>query len=292
VRASSYKYRRVQCMHRGLGGGFRTDEREKGIVIEGGGVLVMTWGEDFEENVRKWYCYRPRREKCIQDQTKWGIRRGTLSFMYGRSRCLVLYCIGQLMATSDVAQTGQAHAVCALGVVRTDSSPAVRTTEPDGVSRVVACVDNGRVDGLSCKVLECTLIGTGGLAIDLDHITTEEGCDPIIWPRGEGNTAGDTDIGAGVVDGQLASGNCLAVVAADLGPLEDVVTVGDPRRDLHVLAFALMRVTGVEAVAVAVPSVTLALDDWKTTRSIQQKGEGVESTDCSRCGGIIADPSR
>jgi len=105
------------------------------------------------------------------------------------------------------------------------------------------------------------LVVTGRLAVDLDHITAEEGCDPIIWPLGEWDTTGDADVGAGVVDGELAGGNCLAVVAADLGPLEDVDTVGDPRRDLHILALALMGVARVEAIAVAVPGVALALDD-------------------------------
>ncbi len=64
-----------------------------------------------------------------------------------------------------------------------------------------------------------------------------------------------------MVDGQLASGNCLAVVTADLGPLKDVVAIGNPRRDLHVLAIALVCVTRVEAVAVAIPGVALALDN-------------------------------
>jgi hypothetical protein len=53
----------------------------------------------------------------------------------------------------------------------------------------------------------------------------------------------------------------LAVVAPDLGPLKDVDTVGDPRRNLHILALARVGVTRVEAVAVAVPSVALALDN-------------------------------
>ena len=165
------------------------------------------------------------------------------------------------MATSDVAETGQVDVVCALGVVRTDSSPAIRTAEPDVIRRVVLRVDDRRVGGFSCKVLECTLVWSGRLAIDLDHITTVEGCDPIIWPRSERDTAIDADIGAGVIDGQLASGDCLAIVATDLGPLKNVDTVGDPGRDLHVLALALMCVTRVEAVAVALPSVALALDN-------------------------------
>ena len=140
---------------------------------------------------------------------------------------LVENCIIKEVA-SDTAETREVHAVCSLGVVLTDSSPAVRNTKADGVSVIVARVDDGRVDRLSCKVLECTLVGTRGLAVDLDLITTIEGCDPIIWPRCEGDTAGDANIGTSVVDGELASGNCLAVVAADLGPLEDVDTIGDP----------------------------------------------------------------
>jgi hypothetical protein len=64
-----------------------------------------------------------------------------------------------------------------------------------------------------------------------------------------------------VVDGQLTCRNTVTVVAADLGPLEDVVTVGDPRRDLHVHANALVLVTTVEALHVAITGVALALDD-------------------------------
>lgn len=163
--------------------------------------------------------------------------------------------------TSDAAQARQVHAVCALSVIRTGNSPAVRNTKADGISGVVARVDNRWVGRLSGKVLECTLVGTRRLAVDLNLITTKEGCDPIIWPVREGNTALDADIGTGVVDRELASGNCLAVVAADLRPLKDVDAIRDPGRDLHVLAFARMCVARVEAVAVAIPSVALALDD-------------------------------
>jgi hypothetical protein len=194
------------------------------------------------------------------------IRRETSGFVYGRSRrkglqCLLHVCIEQLVATSDVAETRQVDVVCALGVVRTGNSPAIGNTEADVISRIVARVDDRRVGRLRSKVLESTLVWTGRLAVDLDHITTEEGRDPIIWPRGELNTTGDADVGASVVDGELASGNRLAIVAADLGPLEDVVTVGDPGRDFHVLALAAMCVTRVEAIAVAVPGVALALND-------------------------------
>ena len=142
-------------------------------------------------------------------------------------QCLLRVCI-ELMATSDVAETGQVHVVCALGVVHTDGGPAIRTTEPDVIRRIVVRVDDRWVGRFSCKVLECTLVLSRRLAVDLDHITTVEGCDPISRPLRERNTARDSDIGAGVVDGQLTSGNCLAIVAADLGPLKDVDTVGDP----------------------------------------------------------------
>ena len=136
-----------------------------------------------------------RRSSCIGDQSA---RVAVLSLRV---------CIEQLVATSDVAETGQIHVICVLGVVRTDSSPAIRTAEPDVISRIVVRVDDRRVGGFSCEVLECALVWSRRLAIDLDHITTEEGCDPIIWPPSERDTALNADIGAGVVDGQLASGN-------------------------------------------------------------------------------------
>ena len=174
---------------------------------------------------------------------------------------LVQVCIELLVATSDVAETGQVHVVCALLVIRTDSSPAIRATEPDVIRRDVVHIDDRRVGRLSCKVLVCALVWTRRLVVDLDLITTIEGCDPIVWPGGERFTARNADIGAGVVDGQLLCGDSVAVVAADLGPLKDVVTVGDPRRDLHVHANALMSVTTVEVAHGAIPGVALALDD-------------------------------
>jgi hypothetical protein len=111
------------------------------------------------------------------------------------------------MTTSDVAETGEIDVVCALGVVHTDSSPAIRTTELDVIRRIVVRVDDRRVGRFSCEVLECALVWSGRLAVDLDHITTVEGCDPISRPLSERNTAGDLDIGAGVIDGQLTSRN-------------------------------------------------------------------------------------
>ena len=176
-------------------------------------------------------------------------------------RSLVQACIELLVATSDVAETGQVHVVCALLVIRADSSPAIRATKADVISRVVVHVDDRGVGRLSCKVLVCTLVWTRRLVVDLGLITTIEGCDPIVWPVGERNTARNADIGAGVVDRQLLCGITVAVVTTDLGPLKDVVTVGDPRRDLHVHANALMCVTTVEAVHGAISGVALALDD-------------------------------
>ena len=108
------------------------------------------------------------------------------------------------MTTSDVAETGQVDVVCALGVVHTDSIPAIRATELDVISRVVA---DQRVGRFSCNALECTLVWSRGLAVDLDHITSVKGCDPIIRPQSERNTTGDSDIGAGEVDGHLTSSN-------------------------------------------------------------------------------------
>lgn len=144
----------------------------------------------------------------------------------GRRQCLVQFRIIELeVATSDMAEAGQVHVVGALGVVRADSGPAVRTTEVDVVGCVVAGVDDRGVGRLGGKVLEGTLVGTGGLAVDLDLVAAEEGRDPVGGALGERDAAGDLDVGAGVVDGQLAGGDLLAVVAADLGPLEDVDTV-------------------------------------------------------------------
>ena len=190
-----------------------------------------------------------------------------LSCVYRRSRhrsgsqCLVRCCVLEQVAAGDMAEAGQAHAVGALGVVVSGGSPAVGDTKADVVRRVVARVDDRGVRGLRRKVLECALVGAGGLAVDLDLVAAVEGRDPVVGPRGEFDAAGDADVGAGVVDGQLARADLLAVVAADLGPLEDVFTIGDPRRDLHVHALAKVGVAGVKAVAVAVTSVALALDD-------------------------------
>jgi len=174
----------------------------------------------------------------------------------------------ELVTTSDMAQTGQSHSVSALDVVRSDGSPAIRSTKADVSSRVVARVDNRGVGRLSCKVLEGTLVGAGGLAVDLDLITTVEGRDPVIRPSGEVGASGDADVGTGMVDGQLTSGDLIAVVAADLGPLEDVYTIGDPRRDLHVYTGAIVGVAVVETVAVAVTGVALALDDVLIAKEI------------------------
>jgi len=192
---------------------------------------------------------------------------GVLSRVYVRSRhgnelyYLVQFCTLELVTTSDMAQTGQSHIVSALGVVRSDGSPAIRNSEEDVVRRVVGRIDNRGVDRLSCKVLGCTLVGLGGLAVDLDLITTVEGRDPVIWPRGEVRTTGDLDVGTGMVNRQLTSGDLLAIVAAKLGPLENVYTIRDPRRNLHVHTLAKVGVAGVETIAVAVTGVALALDD-------------------------------
>jgi len=167
----------------------------------------------------------------------------------------------RLLVTGDVAEAGEVHGIGALRVGLTESSPSVRHTETDGVGCVVVGVDDDGVGGFSGKVLECTLIRTGRLAVDLNLVTAKEGGNPVRWPVGERNATRDANVGTGVVDGQLASGDRLAVVAANLGPLEDVDAVGYPRGDFHVLADTLVGVTGIEAVAVAVASVALALDN-------------------------------
>jgi hypothetical protein len=172
----------------------------------------------------------------------------------------------ELVTTSDVAETGQAYAVSALGVVVSDGSPSIGTAEADVVRRVVRHVDDRGVGRLSCKVLECTLVGAGRLGdarlvFDLDLVAAIEGCDPVIGPRGEVSATRDANVGTGMVDGQLASGNTVAIVAADLGPLENVFAIRNPRGDLHVYAVAKVRVALVEAVAVTVTGVALALDD-------------------------------
>jgi hypothetical protein len=144
------------------------------------------------------------------------------------------------VATSDVTETGEVDVIRPLVIARAGGSPAVGLTKADGVGRIVLGVDDRGVRGLLVKVLKGTLIGTGRLAVDLDHVATEKGCDPVVWPGGECDTTGDANVGAGVVNGELASGDGFAVVAADLGPLEDVVAIGDPGRNLHVLAFAFL----------------------------------------------------
>jgi len=176
--------------------------------------------------------------------------------------------IGLLATTGNVAEAGEVHGVSALRVGLTDSGPSVWHTKADVVGRVVVGVDDGGVGGLSGKVLECTLIRTGRLAIDLNLIATSEGGYPVRWPIGERGATRDLNVGAGVIDGQLASGDLLAVVAANLGPLEDVDTVGYPRGDFHVLADALVGVTGIEAVAVAVAGVALALDNFLVAEEV------------------------
>ena len=179
----------------------------------------------------------------------------------GGLQSLVQLSIIELVATSDVAETGQAYGVSTLGVVGSDSRPSIRAAEADVVRRVVPHVDDGGVGRLSVKVLECTLVGAGRLAVDLDLVTAEEGCDPVIGPRGKVRAARDANVGAGMVDGQLAGGNTVAVVAADLGPLEHVDTIRNPRGDLHVYTLAKVCVALVEAVTIAVTGVALALDD-------------------------------
>jgi hypothetical protein len=145
----------------------------------------------------------PREEK-IERKSGYSIKRGAegeggvLSRVYVRSI---------LVTTSDMAKTGQSHTVSTLGVVVSNGSPAIRTTKVDVVRRVVARIDNGGIDGLGSEVLEGTLVGAGGLAVDLDLITTEEGRDPVIWSGGEVGTTGDLDVGTGMVDGQLTSGD-------------------------------------------------------------------------------------
>jgi len=177
------------------------------------------------------------------------VRGGTIKL------CLVC------MATSDMAKTREIEVIGALGVGITNSSPAIRSTKLDVVGIIVCHIDDRRVGGFSSKVLEGTLTGRRGLAVDLDLLAVVEGRDPVGWPLGEGCTAGDTDVGAGVVDGQLASGDVIAVVAAEPGPLEDVDTIGDPGRDLHSVANARLGVTRIEAVHGAVACEALALDD-------------------------------
>jgi len=191
---------------------------------------------------------------------------GVLSCVNVRSRqrdglqSLMQRGIVELMATGDVAETGQAYAVSALGVVVSDGSPSIRTTVFHG-TLVVRHVDDRGVGRLSIKVLECTLVGTGRLVADLDLITAEKGCDPVIGPRGEVSATRDANVGTGMVNGQCAIGNIVAIVAAELGPLENVCTIGNPRGDLHVYTLAKEGVAGVEVGAVTVTRVALALDD-------------------------------
>ena len=64
-----------------------------------------------------------------------------------------------------------------------------------------------------------------------------------------------------MVDGQLASGDVVAVVAAEPGLLENVDTVGDPGRDLHSVAEARLDIARVEVGHGAVAREALALDD-------------------------------
>jgi hypothetical protein len=169
--------------------------------------------------------------------------------------------IGPLVATGNVAEAGEVHGISALRVGLTESGPSVWHTKADGVGGVVVGVDDGGIGRLSGKVLECTLIGTGRLAVNLNLITANEGGNPVLRPVGERSATRDANVGTGVIDGQLASGDLLAVIAANLGPLEDVDTVGYPRGDFHILADAFVGVTGIEAIAVAVASVALALDN-------------------------------
>ena len=63
-----------------------------------------------------------------------------------------------------------------------------------------------------------------------------------------------------MVDGELAGRYSFRVDPADLGPLEDILAIRDPVGDLDRVTNTLLGVTWVEAVAVALTGVALALD--------------------------------
>ena len=173
------------------------------------------------------------------------------------------------VATGDVAETGEVDGIGTLLVGSTRSGPtAGRTTETDVGSIVIADVNVGWV-GLLGKVLVGALLVGGGLAVHLDLVTTKERCNPVGWTILQSNTTGDTNVCAGVVDGELTSGDGVGVVTTKVRPLKDVFTVGDPVRDLEIGTFASTGLATVKATeTVARAGVALALDSVDTVEQI------------------------
>ena len=75
------------------------------------------------------------------------------------------------------------------------------------------------------------------------------------------NPVFDTKVGTTVIYQQLACGDIFGVVAAKMEPLQSMVAISDPVRDLEVGALALVGLAGIEAITVALAGKTLALND-------------------------------
>lgn len=133
--------------------------------------------------------------------------------------------INWLVATGDVAKTGEEQCISAFGIAVTRGGPTVWTTKLNIIRRVVGGVDDGGVRGFAGEMFERTLVWAGLLVVDGDHVATEKGGNPVAGAVGEVDTAADADVRAGVIDGELTGGDLLAVISADLGPLEDVHAV-------------------------------------------------------------------
>ena len=175
--------------------------------------------------------------------------------------CFYLLEIIEGNVAGNMADTGQDNGRVALleGLAR--CSPSIGSTQLDLGSIIVLGVDDTRVFGLTSELLECATTGTSILSVHLDHVTTEEGSNPIGGTFCLGCTTLDTDVGTGVVDGEGTGWDGLGVVASDLGPEESVFTILHPGGELELLADTLLGLTGVKAVAVALAGVALGLDD-------------------------------
>jgi hypothetical protein len=71
----------------------------------------------------------------------------------------------------------------------------------------------------------------------------------------------DANIGASVIDGQLASRDTIGVVSPEVGPLKSILAIRDPVRNLEVGALALLGLAGIKPAAVALAGITLPLDN-------------------------------
>lgn len=196
-----------------------------------------------------------------------------------------------------MTKAGEVSRISALLVGVAGSRPATGgATEPDVGRIIIADVDVGWV-GLLGEVLVGTLLVRGGLTIDLNLITTKEGCSPVSGAFLDWGTAADTDIGAGVVDGELTSGDGVRVVTAKVRPLEDVLAIRNPVRDFDGSTVAdpgLATIKATETVARA--GVALSLDGvHRVEQSILARGldkvcHGLDERDLNETTIVIVPP--